>query len=120
VTVNLDRFGQDALMQYLRGTGGSRDVALHAAVRYYLGDPESDRVARRVPRLARQVETADGIEFDVQEDLYSELEREARRQEVTPDQLATHALLYFLADLDTGRAAARLGDAIHDRDAEAD
>ena len=118
VTVRLDRFGQDALMQYLRGTGDSRAAALHTAVSYYLGDPESGRAAKRVPQFARRVESAGGLEIDVDADLYAQLEREARRQQVTPDLLATHAVLYFLADLEAGRVAARLGDAMK-RDAEA-
>lgn len=118
VTLRLDRFGQDALEDYVCGTGGSHAAVLHTAVRYYLGDAGSGRVAWRVPRLAREAEFAGALEIELDDDLHAQLELESRRQQVTPDLLAAHATLYFLTDLDTGRAATRLGDAMN-RDAEA-
>jgi hypothetical protein len=118
VTLCLDRFGQDALEGYVRGTGGSQAAALHTAVRYYLDDRESGRPAWRVPRLARKAVFTDALEIEIPGDLHAELERESRRQEVPAGLLATHAVMYFLGDLDTGRAAARLGDAMN-RDDEA-
>lgn len=118
VTVRLDRFGQEALEEYLRASGETPAAALGAAVRYYLGDADSGRVAWRVPRHAGPGATAEPLELSLDDELHGELERESRRQAVSPDLLALHALVYFLADLDSGRAAARLGDAIN-RDAEA-
>jgi hypothetical protein len=118
VTLRLDRFGQDALEHYVRGTRGSHAAALHTAVRYYLSDSDSGRPAWRVPRLARSAVFPDALELELDDELHSELERESQRQRVTADVLATHAVLYFLGDLDTGRSAARLGDAMS-RDAEA-
>jgi hypothetical protein len=118
VTLRLDRFGQDALEDYVRGPGGSHSAVLHTAVRYYLADADSGRIAWRVPQLARGAEFAGALEVELDDDLHAQLELESRRQQVTPDLLAAHAVLYFLTDLDTGRAAARLGDAIN-RDAEA-
>lgn len=102
----------------MRATRGSHAVALHTAIRYYLGDSESGRPAWRVPRLARSASFARALEIELDDSLHEELERESRRQQVTVDLLATHALLYFLADLNAGRVAARLGDAMN-RDAEA-
>jgi hypothetical protein len=118
VIVRLDGFGQEALDEHLRGTGGSEADALDVAVRYYLGDAGSGRVAWRVPRKTTRPDPADEIELELDDELHGELRRESRRQHVSPDLLAMHALMYYLADLDSGRAAARLGDAI-DRDAEA-
>jgi hypothetical protein len=118
VTLRLDRFGQDALEKYVRGSGASHAVAFHTAVRYYLSEVDSDRPAWRVPRLARSAVFPDALEVELNDELFAELEREAQRQRVSVDVLATHAVLYFLGDLDSGRAAARLGDAIT-RDAEA-
>jgi len=118
VTLRLDRFGQDALEEYVRSTGGSHATALHTAVRYYLGDSESGRPAWRVPRLARGARFGSALEIELDHEVHAKLQRESRRQDVTTDLLATHALMYFLADLHTGRAAARLGDAMN-RDAEA-
>jgi hypothetical protein len=118
VRLRLDRFGQDALEDYVRGTGGSHAGALHAAVRYYLDDEDSGRIAWRVPKLAREAELGCALDIELDDDVRAELELEARHQRVTVDLLAAHAVIYFLTDLDTGRAAARLGDAMN-RDAEA-
>jgi hypothetical protein len=118
VTLRLDRFGQDALEHYVRGTRGTHAAALHTAVRYYLSDSGSGRPAWRVPQLARSAVFPEALELELDEELHSELEQESKRQRVSADVLATHAVLYFLGDLDTGRAAARLGDAMN-RDAEA-
>jgi hypothetical protein len=119
VTLRLARFGQDALDDYVRGSGGSRGTALRSAVGYYLGDADSGRAAWRVPPLAREADSGEAVEIELDDEVRAELELEAGRQQVTVDVLAAHAVLYFIADLDTGRAAARLGDAIN-RDAEAD
>ena len=118
VNVRLDRFGHEALEEHLRATGESEAAALDVAVRYYLSDAHSGRVAWRVPRKMTRADPYEEIELQLDDDLHAELRRESRRQHVSPDMLALHALMYYLAELDSGRAAARLGDAIN-RDAEA-
>jgi hypothetical protein len=118
VIVRLDRFGQEALEEHLSDTGESEGDALDVAVRYYLGDAGSGRLAWKVPRKTTLADPVDDVEIELHDDLHAELRREARSQRVSPDLLAMHALMYYLADLDSGRAAARLGDAIN-RDAEA-
>jgi hypothetical protein len=118
VILRLDRFGQEALEEFLRDTGTSRDLAVRTAVAYYLGDSASGRVAWRVPELARSATFSRQIEVELDGELHRKLAEEAGRQDVEPELLAAHALVYYLTDVDTGRAAARLGDAIS-RDAEA-
>jgi hypothetical protein len=118
VIVRLDRFGKEALEEHLRVSGGSRADALDVAVRYYLRDSDSGRMAWRAPRAYGEADPSETWEVELDDDLHAELQRESRRQRVTPDLLAMHALMYYLADLDSGRAAARLGDAMN-RDAEA-
>jgi hypothetical protein len=118
VHVRLDRFGQEALEEHVRRSGESQADTLDVAVRYYLGDSGSGRLAWRVPRHYMERNPDDELELELDDDLHGELRRESRRQRVSPDVLAMHALMYYLADLDSGRAAARLGDAIR-RDAEA-
>jgi hypothetical protein len=118
VIVRLDRFGQEALEEHLRATGESESAALDLAVRYYLSDANSGRMTWKVPRKLTWADPAEEIELELDDDLHAELRRESRRQHVSPDMLAMHALMYYLADLDSGRAAARLGDAMN-RDAEA-
>jgi hypothetical protein len=39
---------------------------------------------------------------------WSELERESARQEMDPSELASFAILYYLADADSGRIARRI------------
>jgi hypothetical protein len=45
---------------------------------------------------------------------WNALTAEARAQGVTVEELALHALMYFLADLDSGRAAGRLEGALEE------
>jgi hypothetical protein len=118
VHVRLDRFGREALEEHLRQSGESKGHALDVAVRYYLGDADSGRIAWRVPHHEAEKAPDEELQLELDDALHGELQRESRRQRVTPDVLAMHALMYYLADLDSGRAAARLGDAIN-RDAEA-
>lgn len=118
VHLRLDRFGQEALEEHLRQSGESEADALDVAVRYYLGDAGSGRLGWRAPPDYAKGDTGEELELELDDDLHGQLRGESRRQSVTPDLLATHALMYYLADLDSGRAAARLGDAIS-RDAEA-
>jgi hypothetical protein len=111
----LDSFGAKALEAQVRA-GSSRDAVVRTAARYYLADRESGRIAWRPPRFLRAVDepaatlTETNVELD---DVTSKaLEKEARQQGLAPDRLAEHALLYYLADLSTGRAAARFGSAL--------
>lgn len=115
VTVRLDQFGHAAIEGYVRGGGASVENVVDAAVRYYLGDSDSDRVAWRVPRHRGGVEGTQPYELELDEELLGELRQESRRQDVTPELLALHALMYYLADVDSGRAAARLGNAMSSR-----
>jgi hypothetical protein len=112
VTLRLDQFGPEALEDYLRGTGGSLADAFEASVSYYLGDSDSGRLAWRVRRHRDRMDPSEPLEIELSEDLLGDLRRESRRQRVTPDLLAVHALMYYLADLDSGRAAARVGEAV--------
>ncbi len=118
VSLRLGGFGQGALDDHVRGGGGSRARVVQTAVRYYLADSDSGGAAWHVPELARAATPADTLEVELDDDLVAKLDVEARRQDVAVELLAAHAVVYYLTDLDTGRAAARLGDAIS-RDAEA-
>lgn len=115
VRLELDDFGREALETQVRG-GSSRDAVIRTAARYYLADRGSGRVAWRPPRFARRDDPSAGTvtDVDLDEDTIEALEEEARRQGIPAPRLAEHALLYFLADLDSGRAAVRLGDALED------
>jgi hypothetical protein len=109
----LDSFGAEALEAQVRA-GSSRAAVVRTAARYYLADRGSRRVAWRPPGFLRAVDqpasTVTDVELD--EETTKALEKEARHQGLAPDRLAEHALLYYLADLGTGRAAARVGSAL--------
>lgn len=79
------------------------------AVRYYLSDRGSGRMALRVPRLAGGGgEPALELEVELDDDAWRELEGEARRQGVSLERLLEHAVVYFLSDLDAGRVERRM------------
>jgi hypothetical protein len=113
VRLELDDFGKQALEAQVR-SGSSRDVFIRTAARYYLADRESGRVSWRPPRYLRKgARRALAVtEVDLDEETMKALEEEARRHSLPAARLAEHALLYYLADLDSGRAAARVRDAL--------
>ena len=51
------------------------------------------------------MEEAKRIEIGFGDFTWSRLEKEASRQDVSVEELVTHAVLYFLADLDSNRIA---------------
>jgi predicted DNA-binding ribbon-helix-helix protein len=111
LTLHLDEFLQDALEDYARERHGSASSVVRLAALYWLADRGGDRPAWRVPRFRRDAAVA-GAEVGValDDDTWAALEEEARQQGLRPELVAQHAVLYFLADLDSGRVAARLGD----------
>ena len=115
VRLELDDFGNQVLDAQVR-RGSTRHALIRTAARYYLADRGSGRLAWRPPLFARRGDQRAGevADVDLDEDTMVALEEEARRYGLAADRLAEHALLYFLADLDSGRAAARLGDALED------
>jgi hypothetical protein len=115
VRLELDDFGKQALEAQVR-SGSSRDAFIRTAARYYLADRGSGRVSWQPPRYlrrgARSAPAVTVVELD--EETMEALEEEARRHSLPAARLAEHALLYYLADLDSGRAAARVRDALED------
>ena len=80
------------------------------AVRYYLSDRTSERMAWKVPSLPRDTGPQPALELklDLNPDTWRDLDKEAERQEVSVERLLTHAIIYFLADLDAGRVELRM------------
>ena len=110
VRLQLDDFGKEALEAQMRG-GSSPDAVIRAAARYYLADRDRGRIAWRVPRFTRLGgSNVAETEVELDDDTMEALEEEARRQGIPSGRLAEHALLYFVADLDSGRAAPRVAN----------
>jgi hypothetical protein len=113
VTLNLDEFGQEALAS-VAGSGrrGSVAAAVRTALLYYLADRDAGRPAWRVRATGSDSRFTRRLRVKLDEDTWRALAGEAGRQGATPGALAVHAVMYYLADLDSGRLAASLKDAL--------
>ena len=116
VTLNLDAFGEQALERLGASGRGLPTGVVRTAALYYLGDRDARRPAWRVPRIRSRPAGTPGLEVEFDDETWSLLEAEADRQGVRPEELAVHALLYFLADFDSGRLAGLLEEALRRED----
>ena len=113
IALHIEAFGQDALKATRNGS--SRSAVVRTAALYYLADREVGRAAWRVPRFLETGERrGPELEVELDDETIVALEQEAERQGVSPERLTEHALIYFLADLDSGRLADRLGETLGD------
>ena len=113
VTLRLDKFGQRAFARLARGRHGSAAAAVRTASLYYLAERDSDRPAWRVPRFGLG-EAGPTLKVRLDEETWRAVRDEAERQGVSADALAVHAVMYFLADVDSGRIG-RLFDEAFDK-----
>ncbi len=93
------------------GSSADRDrLASRArdAARYYLDDKDSGRPGWRYPRQpgwpAPSATATRELALPAGDSVHAALAREAECQGVVSERLLHHALLYHLADIDTGRA----------------
>jgi hypothetical protein len=109
VSLALDEFGASALEEHAERFSLSPGQLASRAARYYLSDLGSGRLALRVPRFegAREKPPVQ-LMVELDDDGWRELEAEATRQGASVEALFEHAILYFLADLDSGRAEWRI------------
>ena len=104
VTLHLDEFGQQSLDRLTKEGEGSPAAAFRTAALYYLADRDSGRPAWRAPRFrSTKGPSGQGLRVVFDDDTWAALAEEADRQNVETEELAVHALLYFLADFDSGR-----------------
>jgi hypothetical protein len=85
--------------------GSDLPAAVNAALVYYVGKLASGRRPVPVPPFlaasrAEEAESQPEIEVPVDERIEAVIYREASREGVTPDTLAHHAVLVYLAELD--------------------
>jgi hypothetical protein len=116
VSLHLDKFGQRALARFARGRDGSEAAAVRTASLYYLSDRDSHRPTWQVPKFATGEGSEATLSVRLDDHTWRALDDEAGRQGVTPEILAVHAVMYFLADLDSGRLAELLESALEDAD----
>jgi hypothetical protein len=86
-----------------------RNQAAHA-IRYYLTDKDAGRPGWPYPDFisGNGSETRRELELTLEASVWDSLAEEAARQGVSPEQLAQHAVLYFVADREAGRVPARI------------
>jgi predicted DNA-binding ribbon-helix-helix protein len=114
VTLQLDEFGQRAFERSTRRRNRSAATAVRTACLYYLADRDSGRTAWRAPKFAAEPQPAARLQVSLDDATWAALAEEAERQGVTAETLALHALVYFLADLESGRVAGLLEEALED------
>ena len=110
LTLSLEEFGASTLVGEAARYSVSTTRLAQQAVRYYLSDRDSGRMALRVPRLSQERAGQPALELtlDLDSDSWNALRQEAERQEVSVERLLEHAIIYFLADLDAGRVERRV------------
>ena len=65
-----------------------------------------------MPRFTPDSDLSGRFQVELDDATWGALSEEADRQGVSTELLAMHALLYFLADIDSGRVAELLEDAL--------
>jgi hypothetical protein len=100
--VHLDEFGQKSLEKLVERGKGSAATAFRTAAIYYLADRDAQRPAWRAPRFRTSTVPTPGLRVVFDDETWEALEEEAQRQGIKTQDLAVHALLYFLADFERG------------------
>jgi hypothetical protein len=111
VRLGLGGLWLDAVLPRTAEGEGDPAAAVRQAVYYYLSDAGSGRAGWSYPRFRRGVEAAGPtieVAVTVDDGTWRAFAGEAERQGVAVEELVRHALLYFAADLDAGRVAARI------------
>ena len=112
LTLKLDDFGRQALQRFSRRGQGSAAKAVRTASLYYLAEREAHRPAWKVPRFAAAAKPGQSVTVELDDETWTALRDEAASQGVAVETLTLHAVMYFLADIDSGRIAVQLDDAL--------
>ena len=117
----MDPFGAQALEECASGYGGSISELLRLAARYYLSDADGGRLVWPTPALTpRPSGDVSGFDLEIDDQTWQALQDEAKRQDIEVAPLAAHAVLYFVADWDSGRLAERLRQSLNGDLSDAD
>ena len=118
--VRLGAFATQAATEEAARQGLPLSRVLEHAALSYVSAAGSDRFARRLgglprPRLhAGQDSEALVVELELDAGPRAALEEEAGREASSVEQVLHHAILLYLADLDSGRVTARLLEPLED------
>jgi hypothetical protein len=113
MTLELGEFSRAALDAQAERQGLVLATLLARSAQYYLLEHPSERLSARVPSfVSGDAQTEHGLPLRVTIDLddghWRELDAAAAREGISVERLFEHAALLFLADLESGRVAARL------------
>jgi hypothetical protein len=117
--VHLGEFAREALTGGKEGAEVVLTTSLVSAIRVYLSDRDSDHPGWPYPGFLPPREGIDEVklELDVEDDLWRVFEEEAGRQEISVSRLASHAALYYAAELNAGRLTQRIVNGVEDEGA---
>jgi hypothetical protein len=115
LTLRLAPFEREALDAY----GASQQVPPErvalTAVLYYLREQHSKRETWPVPSFRRgEPDQGSALHVELGEETGQALATQAAAQGVSPESLGRHALLFFLADVDSGEVASTLERMLRD------
>ncbi len=118
VRVRLGAFAAEALARKLGNGGPPGSQDFERVIRFYLGERAAQPTGWVYPDFLRERRASEDIELDlsVEDFLWISLEAEAREQDVAVDRLLEHAMLYFAAEVDAGRATKRILEEIEKED----
>lgn len=110
VRVKLGAFAAETLARKLGNGGPSAPGDFERVIQFYLAEKSREVPGWAYPDFLRERRPSDEVELDlsVEDSLWGSLEAEARDQDVTVDRLLEHAMLYYAAEMDAGRATARI------------
>jgi hypothetical protein len=115
LTLEMDAFGLEALTELAGRHGGSASHVARMAAHYYLADSRDERPAWPVPSLPHSGEAErrqPGVPVELDDATWDALVEEARSQGVDIGTLTAHAVLYFMADVNSGRVAQRMDESV--------
>jgi hypothetical protein len=113
LTIRLAPFERDALDRYGAAQRVPAARAVRTAILYYLRERGSNRPTWAVlPDGVEEAASDVQVELELGEEAWRALVDEAACQAVAPETLARHALVFFLADFDSGRVAAAVERAL--------
>jgi hypothetical protein len=113
--LRLAPFEREALEAYRASERVPPERVVRTAVLYYLRDQHSERPTWRTPTLSRdEPKRKFELQLELDDDTMRALAKQAAAQGVEPEPLARHALLFFLADVDSGEVARTLDRAVRD------
>lgn len=112
LSLRLSRLAVEALVGKDEEQPERASSTLEVALRFYLRDRDAGQPAWPYPAFLKGSEVQEDVELEpaVDDEFWNDFEAEARRQDVSAQQLAEHSAFYFAAEMDAGRITQRILD----------